>query len=294
VGAIELSGLRKRYGSVDAVAGIDLEVATGELVAVLGPNGAGKTTTIQILEGLTPRTAGDVRVLGVDPERAGRDFRDRIGVMLQECVTEPLLRVGELVDLHRSFYRRPRPADAVLRLVGLAGSERAMVRTLSGGQQRRVDLALALVGDPELVFLDEPTTGFDPEARRRAWDVIATLQDDGVTILLSTHYLEEAEQLADRIVVLAHGRIVAEGPPRTLGDRAARAGRIALDPIAGVDPDDLPVLVELAEGRWRVRCDDVTTALHDLTGWALTEGHRLEGLTVAGATLDDIYSEVVA
>jgi ABC-2 type transport system ATP-binding protein len=292
--AIEVSGLSKRYGALEAVAGIDLEVAAGELVAVLGPNGAGKTTTIQILEGLTPRTAGDVRVLGVDPEGAGRDFRDRIGVMLQQCVTEPLLRVGELVDLHRSFYSKPRPADAVLRLVGLGGTERAMVRTLSGGQQRRVDLALALVGDPELVFLDEPTTGFDPEARRRAWEVITTLQDDGVTILLSTHYLEEAERLADRIIVLAHGRVVAEGPPRTLGNRAARAGHITLDPIAGVDPVDLPVLVELDQGRWHVRGEDLTTALHELTGWALAEGHRLDSLTVAGATLDDIYSEVVA
>ena len=292
--AIQVRDLRKRYGSAEALAGIDLDVSPGELVAVLGPNGAGKTTTIQILEGLVAPTSGSVRVLGVDPATAGAGFRDRIGVMLQQCVTEPYLRVGELVDLHRSFYRRPRPAAAVLALVGLTGHERARVRTLSGGQQRRLDLALALVGDPELLFLDEPTTGFDPDARRRSWDVVAALKDQGTTVVLSTHYLEEAEALADRIVVLARGLVVAEGPPRTFGNRLTAPGRISCDAVVGVDPSSLPVAMSAIGTRWELRCEDTTAALHALTGWAMAHDVRLGGLEVAGPTLEELYVGVVS
>src|SRR5947209_2496876 len=252
-----------------------------------------KTTTIQILEGLTARESGDVRVLGEDPAHAGSAWPDRIGVMLQQCVIEPFLRVDALVDLHRSFYRRPRPADAVLRLVDLAGSGRAKVRALSGGQQRRLDLALALVGDPELVFLDEPTTGFDPEARRRAWDVIATLKDTGTTILLTTHYLEEAEVLADRIVVLAGGRIVAEGPPAAIGNRDRAPSRITFGALP-VDPLKLPVDVDAGADTWTVSTVDPTATLHELTGWAMKRRIRLERLTVAAPTLDEVYREVVS
>ena len=290
---IEVEDLRKRYGDREVVRGIDLTVEAGQVVAVLGPNGAGKTTTVEILEGLTERSGGQVRVLGVDPARADSAWRERVGVVLQHVAVEPYLTVRELLDLHRGFYRHPRPTDELLALVGLTEEAGAQVRTLSGGQVRRVDVALALVGAPELVFLDEPTTGFDPAARHQAWDAIRALKDLGTTIVLTTHYLEEAETLADRIVVLADGRIVADGPPGSLGDRHRAASRVSFHALEGVAPDELPVPVEVEGRRWTARCADPTVSLHALTAWAIERDLRLSGLTIAPPSLEEIYLEAV-
>ncbi len=214
---VEVSGLRKSYGETEAVRGVDFEIGAGEVFALLGPNGAGKTTTVEILEGFRERDAGEVRVLGVDPQRAGGDFRERIGVVLQNAEpVYPVLTVAEVVRLFAGYYRRSRDAAEVIELVGLGDKRRERVRALSGGQRRRLDLALALVGDPEVLFLDEPTTGFDPAARRVAWETIRRLGSLGKTILLTTHYLEEAERLADRVAVINAGRIVAAGTPAEL------------------------------------------------------------------------------
>jgi len=292
--AIEVEGLRKRYGDREVVRGIDLTVEVGELVAILGPNGAGKTTTVEILEGLTPRTAGRVSVLGNDPARPGPDFRERIGVVLQSCGIDPLLSVQETLDLHRGFYQHPLPLERLLDLVGLTDHARAWVRTLSGGQQRRLDVALALAGDPELVFLDEPTTGFDPAARHQAWDAIAGLRTLGKTILLTTHYLDEAEALADRVVVVADGLVVAEGEPGSLGDRHRAPTRISFLPPPGVDVRSLPVPVTASARSWTVTTAAPTACIHALTGWALEHGYELAGLTVAPPTLEEIYLEVTA
>ena len=286
--------LRKSYGGRPVLQGIDLDVAAGELVAVLGPNGAGKTTTVEILEGLTTRDDGTVEVLGHDPGRPGADFRHRIGVVLQHGGVEPMLTCRELLDLHRSFYRRSRPTTELLDLVGLVDQADQLVRTLSGGQQRRVDVALALAGDPELVFLDEPTTGFDPAARQQAWAAISELRALGKTIVLTTHYLDEAEALADRIVVVANGRVVAEGPPGALGDRHRAASRISFAAPAGLDPSRSTVTIDVQGGRWTVATTDVTAGLHALTGWALAAGVELHGLTVAPPSLEEIYLEVTA
>ena len=224
--AIEVSGLRKTYRDRDAVAGIDLVVARGEVFALLGPNGAGKTTTVEILEGHRRRTAGDVRVLGEDPGKAGSAWRTRIGIVLQDADDAADLTVHEMVRHIAGFYPESRRPDEVIELVGLTGKRNSKIRTLSGGQRRRVDVALGIVGRPELVFLDEPTTGFDPEARRQFWDLIRTLAGDGTTIVLTTHYLDEAEALADRLAVIADGRIVAEGTPATLGGRSAAEAKV--------------------------------------------------------------------
>ena len=225
--AIEVTGLRKTYGGRDAVDGIDLVVARGEIFALLGPNGAGKTTTVEILEGHRRRTDGDVRVLGEDPGRAGAAWRARIGIVLQDADDAADLTVHEMVRHIGSFYPEPRGSDEVIDLVGLTAKRTAKIRTLSGGQRRRVDVALGIVGRPELLFLDEPTTGFDPEARRRFWELIRTLAGDGTTIVLTTHYLDEAEALADRLAVVADGRILAEGTPATLGGRGAGQARVS-------------------------------------------------------------------
>ncbi|BCJ42049.1 ABC transporter [Actinoplanes ianthinogenes] len=225
--AIEVTGLRKTYKDKEAVRGIDLVVARGEIFALLGPNGAGKTTSVEILEGHRRRTAGDVRVLGEDPGSAGRAWRSRIGIVLQDAADAADLTVTEMVRHVAGFYPEPRKADEVIELVGLTAKKRSKIRTLSGGQRRRVDVALGIVGRPELLFLDEPTTGFDPEARRQFWELIRTLAGDGTTILLTTHYLDEAEALADRLAVLADGRIVAEGTPATLGGRAAAGSKVS-------------------------------------------------------------------
>jgi ABC-2 type transport system ATP-binding protein len=294
VSAIEVQGLRKRYGDREVVKGIDLRVEAGELVAILGPNGAGKTTTVEILEGLTPRTSGHVSVLGHDPERAELAFRRRIGVVLQEGGVEEMLTCRELLDLHRGFYPAPRPAEELLTLVGLTEQAEVRVRKLSGGQRRRIDVALALAGDPELIFLDEPTTGFDPAARHQAWDAISGLRALGKTIVLTTHYLDEAEALADRIIVLADGAIVAEGPPGSLGNRHEAPSRITFSAIAGVRSEDLPVPV-VAEGlHWIISTCEPTATLHALTSWAVKRELELAGLAVAPPSLEQIYLEVTA
>ncbi len=294
--AIEVSGLRKTYGSFDAVKGIDLVVATGEVFALLGPNGAGKTTTVEILEGYRSRTAGSVSVLGVDPAKGGAGFRSRIGLVLQECAIDPYLNVTEVLTQRAAYYPTPRPVAEVVALVGLEGKARTRVKVLSGGQQRRLDLALALVGDPELIFLDEPTTGFDPGARRAAWEVVANLAGLGKTILLTTHYMDEAQALAAQVAVMAGGQIVALGPPNSLGgrDRAAYHVRFRVPPQLAAD---LAALGESTEpgprdGEVVVTTTTPTSTLHTLTRWAVERGVELEGLNVSQPTLEDVYLQL--
>ncbi len=271
--AITVSDLRKSYGEVEAVRGVSFEIAEGEVFGLLGPNGAGKTTTVEVLEGYRKRDGGEVSVLGVDPQRAGGDWRERIGIVLQSSAMYPNLTVEEHVRVFAGYYSRPRDPDEVIGLVGLDEKRSARVKTLSGGQQRRLDLALGLIGDPELIFLDEPTTGFDPVARRAAWDMIRSLRQLGKTVLLTTHYLDEAEQLSDRVAVLREGQIVAIGRPSELtGARVATEVRYRLD---GKD-----VVVETHEP---------TKLLHELTGQALAEGKELEALEVRRPTLEEIY-----
>jgi ABC-2 type transport system ATP-binding protein len=274
---ISVSGLRKSYGEVEAVRGVDLEVRAGEVFAFLGPNGAGKTTTIEILEGYRRRNAGEVSVLGADPEHADREWRERIGIVLQSCRLDPYLTVRESLALYAGYYRAPRPIEETIDLVGLAGKADARASSLSGGQQRRLDVGMALIGDPELIFLDEPTTGFDPSARRQAWETIAGLRELGKTILLTTHYMDEAQRLADRVAVIVAGRVVARGTPEDLGDRENRPARITWR----------------EQGR-EVELETTTPVetLNELTGRALAEGRELEGLEVRRPSLEDVYLEL--
>ena len=294
---IEVSGLRKTYAGVDAVAGIELAVSRGEVFAFLGPNGAGKTTTVEILEGYRRRTAGEVSVLGVDPAKAGRDWRARIGVVLQESEPEAELTVGECLSLYAGYYPRPRPVAETLELVGLADRRSARCGRLSGGQRRRLDVALALIGDPELIFLDEPTTGFDPAARQSAWQVIAGLRDLGKTIFLTTHYMEEAEYLADRIAVLVAGRIVAEGTAATLGGRDTEASIISFTLPPDVPAGDLPAavtasVVSSADGRIEATSRSPLHLLGVLAAWTATRDIDLPDLDVHRPTLEDIYLQL--
>jgi ABC-2 type transport system ATP-binding protein len=277
VTAISVSGLRKSYGEVEAVRGIDFEVGTGEVFGLLGPNGAGKTTTVEILEGYRQRDAGEVRVLGFDPGRAERAFRERIGVVLQQSELWPILTVREVHRVFAGYYSHPRDVDEVVELVGLAEKRDQQVKSLSGGQKRRLDLGVALVGDPDLVFLDEPTTGFDPAARRNAWALVRSLRDLGKTVLLTTHYLDEAQQLADRVAVLRDGVIVTIGKP---SDLTSSAG-VRISYVR----DGQEVVLET---------DEPTKALHELTTRALAEGFELEGLEVRRATLEDVYLDLVS
>jgi ABC-2 type transport system ATP-binding protein len=291
---IEVRGLRKSYDGLEAVAGIDLEVRAGEVFAFLGPNGAGKTTTVEILEGYRRRTAGDVSVLGADPARAGRDWRARIGVVLQESQPEDELTVEECLALYAGYYPSPRPVAETLDLVGLTGRRTARCGRLSGGQRRRLDVALALIGDPELIFLDEPTTGFDPAARKSAWQVIAGLRDLGKTIFLTTHYMEEAEYLADRITVLAAGRIVAEGTAATLGGRDTEASVVSFTLPPGMSAADLPPAVTAAVTddpgqKVAVRTPSPLPLLGALAGWAQARQVDLPDLQVHRPTLEDVY-----
>ncbi len=274
--AIEVDGLRKSYGEVEAVRGLSFGVKQGEVFGLLGPNGAGKTTTVEILEGYRDRSAGEVRVLGHDPEARDRDLQQRLGIVLQSCGFYPRLTVREAVEHMAKAYPRPRDARETIALVGLEEKSDERSNRLSGGQRRRLDLALALVGDPELVFLDEPTTGFDPAARRAAWGVIDTLKELGKTVLLTTHYLDEAQALADRVAIVKDGAIVAEGPPSDLGP--GRAGYRVSYRANGC--------------RVEHQTDDPTDLLHRLTGDAIARGERLEGLEVVRPTLEDVYLEL--
>jgi ABC-2 type transport system ATP-binding protein len=293
--AVSVRGLTKAYGSYAAVRGIDFDVRRGEIVAFLGPNGAGKTTTVEILEGYRNRSGGEVRVLGEDPAAAEPGWRDSIGVVLQESEPEPYLTARECVALYAGYYSRPRPIDETLELVGLGEKKDSLSQTLSGGQRRRLDVALALIGDPELVFLDEPTTGFDPSARRAAWHVVAGLRELGKTIFLTTHYMDEAEFLADRIIVLAHGEIVAEGSPATLGGRDRSAARITFTLPDGVAREALPPPFSAgagADGHVAARTTSPLADLRALTAWA--EGARVDlpDIEVRRATLEDVYLEL--
>ena len=276
--AIEVRDLDKSYGQLEAVKGVSFEVRRGEVYGLLGPNGAGKTSTVEILEGYRERSAGEVSVLGFDPARGDRELKQRVGVVLQTMGFYPNATVRESVEHVAGFYPHPRGAGETIALVGLDGSEDKRARHLSGGQRRRLDLALALVGDPELIFLDEPTTGFDPAARRTAWTVIRTLRELGKTVMLTTHYLDEAQELADRVAIIKDGRIIAEGPPAELSPERA-AYRVAYD----------------EDGRRVEReTDDPTELLHRLTARALERGVRLENLTVSRPTLEDVYLELTS
>jgi ABC-2 type transport system ATP-binding protein len=294
--AIHVTGLRKRYGELEAVRGLDFEVDAGECFALLGPNGAGKTTTVEILEGYRDRDAGEVEVLGFDPQRGQRELRERVGIVLQSSGHFRELTVREVLDLFGGYYPHPRPTGQVIDLVGLDDKAGARIKTLSGGQQRRLDLALGLVGDPDLLFLDEPTTGFDPSARRRSWELIDNLRDLGKTILLTTHYMDEAQNLADRVAVLTEGRIVASGPPDALGGRDEGEALIAFRLPAGATmadlPADLPARPVPDEGRVVLHSTEPTRALHVLTAWALARGEELEALTVTRPSLEDVYLQL--
>ena len=289
--AIRVRDLRKSYGMLEAVRGVDFDVEEGEVFGFLGPNGAGKTTIVEILEGYRQRSAGEVAVLGHDPAKGERALRERIGIVLQETGVERFLKVAEVLELYCGYYPRPRRVDELLALTGLEAKRNEVVKELSGGQRRRLDLALGLAGDPELVFLDEPTTGFDPTARRDAWDIIRNLRSLGKTIFLTTHYMDEAQNLADRVAVIAAGRIVAEGPPDQLAGRDSTT-EIRFVPPAGVA---LPEVGATLDDRGAVvRTQDPTPVLHTLTGWALERGLTLDGLTVTRPSLEDVYLALTA
>jgi ABC-2 type transport system ATP-binding protein len=291
--AIQVTGLRKTYGDLEAVAGIDLTVDVGEVFALLGPNGAGKTTTVEILEGYRQRTAGEVSVLGFDPAGRARGLRERVGIVLQSTGVDPYLTVRETVALYASYYPSPRDVDEVVELVGLAEKRDTRVLKLSGGQQRRLDVAIALAGDAELLFLDEPTTGFDPGARRNAWEIVRNLTVLGKTVFLTTHYMDEAQHLADRVAVIAKGRIVAEGPPATLGDRHLAKSVIRFrPPPAGGLPPEIASIATTANDELELTVTDPTRVLHELTSWAVGRGVELESLEVSRPTLEDVYLEL--
>ncbi|MGA8726870.1 MAG: ABC transporter ATP-binding protein [Acidimicrobiales bacterium] len=290
---IAVRDLKKSYGATAALRGIDFEVARGEVVALLGPNGAGKTTAVEILEGYRERDSGTVSVFGMDPQRRDRGLRDKVGIVLQECAVEPYLTVTEALEQRANLYPRPRAVGEVVELVGLEPKARSRVKNLSGGQQRRLDLGLALVGNPELIFLDEPTTGFDPSARREAWDVVRGLCALGRTVVLTTHYMDEAQALADSVTVIAAGRVVASGSPDTLGGRDRGETTIRFELPEGVALAELPLPDEMVP---QLRGDFVelhvaepTPLLHALTGWAVGRGEVLSGLAVDRPSLEDVY-----
>ena len=294
--AVFVSGLRKAYGPLEAVAGVDLTILRGEVFGLLGPNGAGKTTIVEILEGHRRRSAGDVRVLGFDPERRERAFRERIGIVPQEGGVDPVLTVREVIELYSAAYPGPRPVDEVVELVGLGEKRDARVETLSGGQRRRLDFAVGIAGDPDIIFLDEPTTGFDPSARRRSWDAIHRLRSLGKTILLTTHYMEEAQQLADRVAVIVGGRIVSQGAPENLGGRAAGPAVVSFSVPQGFAAEGLPfpddVELERANGHVSFRTAAAGRDLLPLLAWSWEHSQELDGLTVTRPSLEDVYLEL--
>jgi ABC-2 type transport system ATP-binding protein len=287
--AVQVRGLTKSYSGTPAVRGIDLSISQGEIFALLGPNGAGKTTTVEILEGYRARDGGEVTVLGEDPGRHRGRLKSRIGIVLQSTGVDRYLTVAETIRMFAGYYPHPRPVDEVIHLVGLDAKRDERVLKLSGGQQRRLDVAIALAGDPELLFLDEPTTGFDPSARREAWDVVKDLAALGKTVLLTTHYMEEAQYLADRVAVIAAGLIVAQGPPASLGARDTARARIRYRlPVGAVPPEGLAGPLG-PDGFTELAADDVTLTLHKLTGWAIDQGVSLDGLEVTRPSLEDVY-----
>jgi ABC-2 type transport system ATP-binding protein len=291
---VRVRGLRKSYDGHEAVAGVDFSIPRGTVFGLLGPNGAGKTTIVEILEGYRTRTAGEVSVLGSDPQDDGTRMRDRIGIVLQESGIDQDLTVREALEIYGAAYSRRRPTDELIELVGLAEKRDARVVTLSGGQKRRLDLALGVVGEPEMIYLDEPTTGFDPEARRRSWDLIRRLRSEGKTILLTTHYMEEAQRLADTVAVLAAGRIVAIGPPAELTE-AEREAQVSFRLPDGFDPGDLPLPAgAAANGAVAFSTTTPTAELAPLLTWAAERGIELQGLTVIRPTLEDVYLELTA
>jgi len=292
--AVDVRGLVKSYSGTPAVRGIDLAIRQGEVFALLGPNGAGKTTTVEILEGYRTRDEGDVSVLGVDPGRQRAKLKSRMGIVLQSPGVDRYLTVRETIAMYATFYPHPRPVDEVIELVGLEAKRTVRVLKLSGGQQRRLDVAIALVGNPEMLFLDEPTTGFDPSARREAWDVIKNLATLGMTVLLTTHYMDEAQFLADRVAVILDGRIVAEGPPATLGDRNRAKTRIRYRVLSGAIPPDGLFAPPGPDGYSEITPDDVVQTLHQLTGWAIDHGTSLDELEVTRPSLEDVYLSLTA
>ena len=287
--AVRVRGLVKSYGPVQAVRGIDLDIRHGEIFALLGPNGAGKTSTVEILEGYRRRDGGEVAVLGWDPGRDRAKMLPRVGIVLQKTGVDRYLTVIETVQMYASYYPKPRSPDEVVELVGLTAKRDSRVTKLSGGQTRRLDMAVALAGDPDLLFLDEPTTGFDPSARREAWEVVKSLASLGKTVLLTTHYMDEAQHLADRVAVIAAGLIVAEGTPATLGDRNLAEARIRYRLPAGVAPPGTPSGVQDTGGFMVITSADVVRDLHLLTGWALDNRIALDGLEVTRPSLEDVY-----
>lgn len=293
--AIRVRGLFKHYGALKAVDGIDLTIEEGEVFALLGPNGAGKSTTVEIMEGHRTRTAGEVDVLGFDPATGGRAFRERIGIVLQQTALERELEVAEVISTYAGFYPRRRDVDEVIHLVGLDEKRTARIKTLSGGQQRRLELAIGIIGDPDVIFLDEPTTGFDPSARRQAWELITNLRTLGRTILLTTHYMDEAQNLADRAAVIAEGHIVAEGTPEAIGGRSEGAATITFL-AAGLSREQLPAEAQPAfddaSGLVTIETPNPTAVLNTLTGWALERGVELEALSVARPSLEDVYLQL--
>jgi ABC-2 type transport system ATP-binding protein len=294
--AISVEDLHMSYGPNEAVRGISFEVAAGEVFGFLGPNGAGKTTTIEILEGYRKRTKGEVSVLGTDPGRATRQWRARIGLVLQECELDPTLTVRELVTLFAAFYPSPSSVDETIELVGLRDKRDARVGTLSGGQRRRVDVAVGIIGDPELVFLDEPTTGFDPSARRDAWNMIAGLKDLGKTVFLTTHYMDEAQHLADRVAILRHGELAAVGDLAEIGAGTGAHAVIRFRIPEGTSADEIRAAVEepleLSGDIATIKVDSPQRPLYRLTGWAEQRGVVLEGLEAVHPTLEDIFLEL--
>jgi ABC-2 type transport system ATP-binding protein len=292
VPAVSVEHLSKSYGDIVAVRDVSFEVQRGEVFALLGPNGAGKTTTVEILEGFRERSGGRVQTLGVDPadRSTQRWLRTQIGVVLQELAVEPYYTVRQVLSRNAGYYPNPRPVDEVLELIGLSEKANDRIRKLSGGQQRRVDVGLGIIGNPELLFLDEPTTGLDPSGRRETWELIKRLSSTGTTVLLTTHYMDEVEALADRVTVLFGQGVVATGTPSSIGGRDLGAVTIRFKLPDGVTVDALPVPAEpVDDGQVEIHTEDEVTVLHDLTGWALAAGHPLQGLSVLRVSLEDIY-----